>query len=125
MRVEHPIQWPAFDPNSLLGQTDISSGPLPHEVATGRLLVGERLRTAQAGLVPLHQVPDSRTAGAAFSGQGPGLRWRVGHTGSELELQFHVLAQLGRKVQTFRPRLGWVSIFPMPSLLVPPKPLPL
>lgn len=48
-----------------------------------------------------HQVPDGRAAGAALAGQGPGLGRRVGHTGSELQLQFHVLAQLGRKMQTF------------------------
>lgn len=66
----------------------------PHEVAAGRLLVGEGLRAAQASLVPLHQVPDSRATGAALSREGPGLRRRVGHAGSELQLQFHMLAQL-------------------------------
>lgn len=68
---------------------------LPHQVAAGRLLVGEGLGAAQAGLVPFHQVPDGWATGAALAGQGPGLRGRVGHTGRELQLQFHVLAQLG------------------------------
>ena len=76
---------------------------IPHEVATGGLLVGEGLRAAQAGLVPLHQVPDGRAAGAALAREGPGLgRW-VGHAGSELQLQFHVLAQLGWETQISRP----------------------
>lgn len=57
--------------------------------------MGEGLRAAQAGLVPFHQVSDSRAAGAALAREGSGLGWRVGHTGSELQLQFHVLAQLG------------------------------
>lgn len=69
---------------------------IPHEVAAGGLLVREGLRAAQASLVSLHQVPDSRAAGAALSREGPGLRRRVGHTGGELQLQFHVLAQLVR-----------------------------
>lgn len=68
---------------------------IPHEVATGGLLVGEGLRAAQAGLVPLHQVPDGRAAGAALVREGPGLGRRVGHASSKLQLQFHVLAQLG------------------------------
>jgi hypothetical protein len=51
--------------------------------------------------------------------QGPGLRQRVGHTGSELELQFPVLAQLGRKMQSFSDP-GWTG-FPVPSFLVLPK----
>lgn len=68
---------------------------IPHEVAAGGLLVGEGLRAAQAGLVPLHQVPDGRAAGAALAREGSGLGWRVGHAGSELQLQLHVLAQLG------------------------------
>lgn len=72
-----------------------SRGSIPHEVAAGGLLVGEGLRAAQASLVPLHQVPDSRAARAALAGEGPSLRRRMGHTGSELQLQFHVLAQLG------------------------------
>ena len=70
-------------------------GSIPHEVAAGGLLVGEGLRAAQAGLVPLHQVPDGRAAGAALAREGPGLGRRVGHAGSELQLQLHVLAQLG------------------------------
>ena len=67
-------------------------GSVPHEVASGRLLVGEGLGAAQASLMPLHQVPDSRAAGAALAREGPGLGWRVGHAGGELQLQFHVLA---------------------------------
>lgn len=73
-----------------------------------------------------HQVPDCRTAGTALAGQGPGLRRRVGHTGRELELQFHVLAQLGRKMQTFtQTQVGLGFTFPVPSLPVPPKTFPL
>uniref|UniRef100_A0A480HJZ6 Uncharacterized protein C7orf43 homolog isoform X1 n=1 Tax=Sus scrofa TaxID=9823 RepID=A0A480HJZ6_PIG len=66
----------------------------PHEVAAGGLLVGEGLRSAQARLVPLDQIPDSGAAGAALARQGPGFGRRVGHAGRELQLQFHVLAQL-------------------------------
>lgn len=83
----YPVQW---------HQWHTSPASVPHEVAAGRLLVREGLRTAQASLVSLHQVPDSRAARAALSREGPGLRRRVGHTGCELQLQFHVLAQLAR-----------------------------
>lgn len=68
---------------------------LPHEVAAGRLLVGEGLGPAQPGLVPLHQVPHRRAAGAALARHGPGLGRRVGHAGRELQLQLHVLRHLG------------------------------
>lgn len=54
--------------------------------------------------------------GGSF-GQGLGLRRRVGHTCSELQLQFLVLAQL-EDADLLRPRLDWVSTFPVPSLCV-------
>lgn len=57
--------------------------------------MGEGLRAAQARLVSLDQVPDGRAAGAALARERPGLWRRVGHAGGELQLQFHVLAQLG------------------------------
>lgn len=76
-----------------------SFGSIPHEVAARGLLVGEGLRAAQAGLVPLHQVPHSWATRTALSRERPGLGRRVGHTGSELQLQFHVLAQLGGERQ--------------------------
>lgn len=116
-----------------------SQSSIPHEVAAGRLLVGEGLRAAQASLVPLYQVPNSRAAGAALAREGPGLRRRVGHTGSKLQLQFHMLAQLGwrdtnehfhsgsRPQASFqiifpldRPMLDLNSTFPLPGFLVPP-----
>lgn len=120
------------------GQWHPSQSSIPHEVAAGRLLVGEGLRAAQASLVPLHQVPDSRAAGAALSREGPGLRRRVGHAGSELQLQFHMLAQLGWRdtgqhshsasrpqassqiiFPLVRPMLDLNSTLPLPGFIVP------
>lgn len=92
-----------------------SGGSIPHEVAAGGLLVGEGLRAAQASLVPLHQVPDGRAAGAALAREGSGLGWRVGHAGSELQLQFHVLAQLGWRYRVSAQLPGPSSPFKSPS----------
>lgn len=81
--------------------------------------MGEGLRAAQASLMPFHQVPNSRAAGAALAREGPGLRRRVGHAGSELQLQFHVLAQLGWKDMdqhsclASRPHTSFQIIFPL------------
>lgn len=90
-----PLPAPSPVPASPKSTGNPARGSIPHEVATGGLLVGEGLRAAQASLVPVHQVPDGRTAGAALAREGPGLGRRVGYAGSELQLQFHVLAQLG------------------------------